>query len=103
MRIFETADAAAPGELPETSAARAILTALNHILDEGGETTVTSQQVVNELLPGHASLRNWFLYLIDEANSQDQETVTSKAIQEALGFEEEHFERGCKIALSIVA
>ncbi|WP_298966971.1 RNA polymerase subunit sigma-54 [uncultured Roseibium sp.] len=91
-------------ELPEISAARAILAALNHILGEHSQKTVTSQQVVNELLPGAASLRNWFLYLIDEAavNDSDDE-ARIETIQKALGFQPKHFERGCNIALSIVA
>ncbi|MET1416631.1 RNA polymerase subunit sigma-54 [Roseibium sp. HPY-6] len=89
-------------ELPEVAAARAILFALKQVLEEDGKNEVTSEQIVNELLPGPGSLRSWFIYLIDEANSQDQEAISSKAIRDALELEEEDFKRGCNLALNIV-
>ncbi|MEO1109890.1 MAG: RNA polymerase subunit sigma-54 [Pseudomonadota bacterium] len=104
MNVFETANAAVPEELPEVAAARAILTALTHILSEGDRKTVTNQQIVNELLPGAASLQNWFCYLLDEAIASETEAEAGiEAIQKSLGFQMVHFERGCNIALSIVA
>lgn len=104
MNALETANAAVPEELPEVAASKAILAALNHILGEGGQKTVTNQQIVNELLPGAASLQNWFCYLIDEAIASDTDDAAGiETIQNALGCQQKHFERGCNIALSIVA
>lgn len=102
MNAFETASPAVTEERPELAAARAILTALNQILGEGGRENVTSQQVVNELLPGAISLRNWFLSLIEEA-IENGELDRAEAIQKALGFQVGDFEKGCNIALAIIA
>ncbi|WP_298966328.1 RNA polymerase subunit sigma-54 [uncultured Roseibium sp.] len=90
-------------ERPEVNAARTILSALNLILSKNGQKNVSKQQIANELLPGHVSLRSWFHYLIDEANPQDPNTPLRQEIWKALGFSEKQFERGCNIAISIVA
>jgi len=102
MNAFDPASSTLSEELPDVAAAKAILTALNQILGEDGQKHVTSQQVVNELLPGAASLRNWFLYLTEDAIGRG-ELDTADTIQTALGFQLDHFERGCNIALSIIA
>lgn len=91
-------------EPEDIAAARAILSAINLILGENGLKHVSTQQALNELIPGPASLRNWFLYLIDEAflNELDhQEHIT--AIQNVLAFKPRSFENGCKKAIKMMA
>lgn len=65
-------------ELLVVAAARAILFALKQVLEDDGKNDVTSEQIVNELLPGPCSLRSWFIYLINEANSRIRKQFRQK-------------------------
>lgn len=85
-------------------AANTILTAINLILGENGQKTVSIQQAVNEFTPGPKSLRTWFAYLIEEATLNDSQHLEHiPLIQNALTFKPIIFEKGCKRALEIMA
>ncbi|QFT29498.1 hypothetical protein FIV00_03300 [Labrenzia sp. THAF82] len=90
-------------EPEDVAAARAILTALNLVLGDNGQKPVSKQQAVNELIPGSVSLRNWFLYLVDEALLHDTEHQDHvRAIRKALAFRPKTFQKACEKAIEIV-